>query len=220
MEQLRKMLLKSKTYFILLILWLIFLCIPILIFSKENSFIAVNIHRSLFMDILATGFTAMGDGLFVIALIIILFLCKRRLISINLLASYLISGLVAQILKHIFPLPRPFGVIKDHIVYTAPWSHLHTWGSFPSGHTTSAFAAATTICLFTKSKKLKIVVFCMACMTAYSRVYLGQHFIEDVWFGTLFGTLSSIFCFMIFLAWVKHRESKQSIKSNLFEYDF
>jgi undecaprenyl-diphosphatase len=59
--------------------------------------------------------------------------------------------------------------------------------SFPSGHTMSAFTAATIITVFYPS--LAIVVFFCAVSIAVSRVVLGMHFLSDVLVGALIGVL-------------------------------
>jgi undecaprenyl-diphosphatase len=57
--------------------------------------------------------------------------------------------------------------------------------SFPSGHTMSAFAAATSITMFYPS--LAAGVFFCAVSIALSRVILGMHFLSDVVAGALIG---------------------------------
>jgi membrane-associated phospholipid phosphatase len=70
--------------------------------------------------------------------------------------------------------------------------------SFPSGHTASVFAAAITISLFASRKRwVSGICFLFACLTAYSRVYLGEHFVEDVWIGSLEGVVFGTICFLL-----------------------
>ena len=60
--------------------------------------------------------------------------------------------------------------------------------SFPSGHTTAAFAAATVlICDHWKGRWIVLIV---AILVAFSRLYLYVHFLTDVICGALIG----IFC--------------------------
>jgi membrane-associated phospholipid phosphatase len=69
--------------------------------------------------------------------------------------------------------------------------------SFPSGHTTSAFALATTIAIISKDKKIGLFCFILAALTGYSRIYLGQHFLEDVGFGSLLGVGTTCIYFIL-----------------------
>ena len=40
--------------------------------------------------------------------------------------------------------------------------------------------------------RLKLVLFIIACLTAYSRVYLGEHFLSDILAGSALGVLTSV----------------------------
>jgi membrane-associated phospholipid phosphatase len=63
--------------------------------------------------------------------------------------------------------------------------------SFPSGHTTSAFALAFILAHSTNKISIQIILLIFAITTGYSRMYLGQHFLTDVLFGSLLGTFIS-----------------------------
>lgn len=63
--------------------------------------------------------------------------------------------------------------------------------SFPSGHTITAFAAITPLCLAFPEFQLALG-FC-ALSVAVSRVVLGMHFLSDVLAGALAGTLLGLF---------------------------
>ncbi len=57
--------------------------------------------------------------------------------------------------------------------------------SFPSGHATLSFAAASTLAFFDRRRKLYYYSF--ATLIAYSRIYLGCHFFFDVLAGGALG---------------------------------
>jgi membrane-associated phospholipid phosphatase len=71
--------------------------------------------------------------------------------------------------------------------------------SFPSGHSTSAFALFTCLALITENKLLKIIFIAFALTAAFSRTYLSQHWLVDVTFGSLIGTLSAVIFYFIFI---------------------
>ncbi|MFT4036695.1 MAG: phosphatase PAP2 family protein [Thermomicrobiales bacterium] len=82
--------------------------------------------------------------------------------------------------------PRPF-VAHDAVLLI---SH-HADGSFPSDHTTFAFAVGTSILLV--SRRLGMLALLAAGAMAFARVYVGVHYVSDVVAGALIGTLSAIF---------------------------
>jgi undecaprenyl-diphosphatase len=57
--------------------------------------------------------------------------------------------------------------------------------SFPSGHTITAFAVATSLSFFYPT--LAVLLFCFALCIAVSRIILGMHFLTDVVAGALIG---------------------------------
>lgn len=60
--------------------------------------------------------------------------------------------------------------------------------SFPSGHTAASFAGATSL-LFGGRKKLGWAMLALACVIAFSRLYLYVHYPTDVLGGMCVGTL-------------------------------
>jgi membrane-associated phospholipid phosphatase len=69
---------------------------------------------------------------------------------------------------------------------------MHKQFSFPSGHSTTVFAIATLLSLFYKSPRISVFLVIISSLTAFSRVYLSQHFIQDVLAGSFFGIVSSL----------------------------
>ena len=67
----------------------------------------------------------------------------------------------------------------------------HTNGSFPSGHTTSAFAAATVFAVEYRNKPLiPIVAYTMATLVGLSRITENKHWATDVFTGAALGYLT------------------------------
>lgn len=59
--------------------------------------------------------------------------------------------------------------------------------SFPSGHTTAAFATATALSLSTKKWQWAVPAYAYAGLVGYSRMRLGVHYPSDVLAGALIG---------------------------------
>ena len=126
-------------------------------------------------------------------------------------SAMILSALSTQILKHIINAPRPVTWFEMFMPETqlplVEGVKMNNWFSFPSGHTTSFFALAFVVCiLFTSSPRIhrlarslvQIVLFALATLGGYSRIYLSQHFAKDVFAGILVGTLITIVCYAIF----------------------
>ena len=64
--------------------------------------------------------------------------------------------------------------------------------SFPSGHTSSAFATATLLTLSTRKWYVAAPSFIWAGTVAYSRMYLGVHYPSDIFGGIVIGIGSGL----------------------------
>jgi membrane-associated phospholipid phosphatase len=78
--------------------------------------------------------------------------------------------------------------------------------SFPSGHTVTAFSAGVVITYLAKNKAWGAVLLFAALMVGYSRMYLSQHFFEDVTVGSVVGVL-------ITFLWLSYIDRKEFINS-------
>ena len=58
---------------------------------------------------------------------------------------------------------------------------------FMSSHASNAFGFSLFLSLLMRQRILTLTLFFWACMTAYSRIYLGVHFISDIVPGALVG---------------------------------
>ncbi len=96
-------------------------------------------------------------------------------------------------LKYGINRPRPFEQYPNDIVTRTNASKY----SFPSGHTSSAFATATALSLSTKKWYVSVPSYAYACAVGYSRMRLGAHFPSDVLGGMVLGVGSSLLVFQI-----------------------
>lgn len=182
-------------YFFLLII-AIFVWI---FYSKPDGFILLNPYHSKFLNVLFIGITLIGDGIFSGVLSIILFFFNKKFLALMIFSSFAISGIVTQILKFFISEARPgLFLAQTNYPYFIEHVTLHNFHSFPSGHSTSAFALAAVLSFAIKNKKYSILFLIMGTLVGYSRIYLGQHFITDVGVGSVIGVLFSILCWIYF----------------------
>lgn len=164
-------------------------------YSQNYIILAINHHWTPEQDTFFAAMTNLGDGYFVIlaALIALYFSYQRGTL---ILAGYALSGIIVQISKtFIFPDSHRPAFVMSHVL---PWLHtvadvrMYQNSSFPSGHTTSAFALFAMLAFFSRSPLVKFLCILPAVGVAYSRMYLLQHFLLDVHVGSVLGTGTAV----------------------------
>ena len=101
-----------------------------------------------------------------------------------------LPGLVSAVLKRAIGRARPMEWTAESPLAFTPWNwSAYTYQSFPSGHSTTAFAFALSIAfLWPRSLWPMLVV---AALIAVSRVVTGQHYITDITAGAVLGILGA-----------------------------
>ena len=157
----------------------------------------VNGFHNGFLDRFFYWVTFFGDGLtFALVIIVLLFLTYRQ--AILGLVIFLGTAGLTQFLKRVVFADhlRPVGRLgREFDLYLPAGVEPLMNNSFPSGHTTTAFALATFLTLVLRQKNWWPVFLGLAILTGYSRVYLTHHFPIDVWVGSVIGTLGAVLLF-------------------------
>jgi membrane-associated phospholipid phosphatase len=183
---------------IFVLIWII-LGAVLLIWDKKEIHLFLNQFHTVFFDLFFRTITFFGNGFMIAALaLIFLFVSFRKAIIIG--VSGALSGLLAQFFKRVVfsNIPRPkafFDQVSD--LYFVPGVDVHSSFSFPSGHSATVFSLFFILILYTKNKVLQILLLFVALLTGYSRIYLSQHFLIDVYFGGLLGIFISITIFTL-----------------------
>lgn len=206
-----KNILRDNIAFLVPYLALLLSVLPfLLVFPKGDIHLWMNSYNSNFSDFFFRIITFMGDGVFVcMAGVLFLFISFRS--SVLILSSYLFSGLIVQIFKRfVFTnSPRP-SVFFEHYgaLHVVQGVEMHGSGSFPSGHSASAFALFLILAMITKDNRLKVLCLPAATAVAFSRVYLSQHFLMDVYAGSIIGVASAVLVYRLMtyrpLNWYNH----------------
>ena len=113
--------------------------------------------------------------------------------GLEIAGAIIISQGVSSALKYSINRQRPFDAYPDLI-----YNHSDpTDPSFPSGHTSVAFATATSLSMAFPKWYVIVPSFGYATAMGYSRLRLGVHYPSDVLAGAVIGVGSSIFSFKL-----------------------
>ena len=163
-----------------------------LLLGRENLFLSLNINLGWWADQFFSVFTQLAEGWIWIPYLIIVFgWFKKDFVFI--LLNFLTSTLLTQLPKnYIWPdVNRPIASgIPLSKIHTVTGVEVHTYNSFPSGHTATAFSLLFLTVYFFPNKKVFWIAAIYALLCAYSRVYLGQHFPIDLAGGIIAAILS------------------------------
>lgn len=191
-------------FFACCILWWIGGSALLFLSDKEEIYRYINIRHSRFLDGLMPLVSDMGTAPLIIGACLLLIAFRRQFRSWGfVLMALLCNGipfLVCRAIKYAINAPRPLGYFNK-----AEWMHLvkgqpeQYYYSFPSGHTAGAFAFYCFLSLLLPDSKryMSILFFFIAMAVAYSRIYLSQHFYDDVYAGSMVGALTCLCVFLL-----------------------
>lgn len=128
-------------------------------------------------------------GVFVVPLggAALLFLAGRRWGAVFFLAAELVSAAFVQVLKHVVGRARP----EDMIVTS-------DFGSFPSGHVANAATLAVALFVIFPRVWVGIAGAVWVVLMAFSRTYLGAHWLSDTVGGALIGAAAALLVAAVF----------------------
>ncbi|ARM30538.1 phosphatase PAP2 family protein [Prosthecochloris sp. HL-130-GSB] len=107
-----------------------------------------------------------------------------------LFSSVALSGIAANIAKSILGRARP-RLYDHHDIFGFDFFHIdYAWLSFPSGHSATAFSAASALALM--FPRYRVICYCAAALVASSRVILAQHWVSDIVAGSFLGLMTTL----------------------------
>lgn len=128
--------------------------------------------------------TTLGNAgaIWLLMAVVLLIMPKHRTAGLAVLFSLVISFLIGNIvLKLFFARVRPFDIDTTiQLLIQRPRDF-----SFPSGHTAASFSSVSA--LFISKNRLWIPGLVLACLIAFSRLYLYVHYPSDVLAGAVLG---------------------------------
>jgi membrane-associated phospholipid phosphatase len=152
---------------------------------NTTLFRLINDAHNPMLDAFFGIVSGFGDGLVVALLCAMLMLYRLRL-GLAAMLAYLLSGLVAQLIKRVIDAPRPPAVLDHvHVIGATFTSH-----SFPSGHATSDGVMLLAAFLLWGARDARgWAVGALYLLAAIGRVYGGVHYPLDVAVGLVIGVL-------------------------------
>lgn len=146
-----------------------------------------------FTDTVFLGISQLGTELAFLAIAVVLYWCLDKRYAYRFFNVYILGVAITNFLKLGFKRTRPFNAYDVRSIGDPEPTY-----SFPSGHTESIASISTllTIKYGQKSKAVPIVCIAATLLVMLSRMYLGQHYLSDVFCGLTVG----VFCAIAFNA--------------------
>ena len=119
------------------------------------------------------------------------------------LGSFVVASSITQITKRIVLRERPFVAEPQRFTARIPEEDINY--SFPSGHATTAFNAATTLTLHYPKWYVAVPAYAWASAVGYSRMRLGVHYPSDVLAGAVTGAASAWLTYKIQQKWLNRK---------------
>jgi len=151
------------------------------------AFLTLNDAGRALNDTIAASLTQCGDTLF--ALSLFLLLAKRHPALLwHAVVAAVVAALLSRGIKVLMAEPRP-GAVLDIGTFRLVGPLLRH-GSFPSGHTVTAFVSAATLACYV-ARPWRFVLLLIAAAVGAGRVVVGAHWPIDVIAGATIGVASA-----------------------------
>lgn len=195
----------SAIWLFLLFFWSIWSAIlSLYAFDKVDTHLFINQFTTDILDSIMSNATHLGNLVFMIILTIVFFFFSTRYFFNFILTGLMITPIV-YIFKHYFESERPFAVFSQlgrlDELYIPEQEMLNQFYSFPSGHAATAFSMGVICALLSEKTKDKFLWLLLAVFVSFSRVYLSQHFLEDILLGSILGSIFAFISYEILDKW-------------------
>ena len=143
--------------------------------------------------------TQLGNMLTAMIAAFLFFIFNDRPLAIVIVIGTFTLWLFVEIIKAIADRDRPFLTLNDTRVIGLP----EKGDSFPSGHTTQIFFMTTLfIHYFRFGLGASIVLYIIAALVGFTRIYVGAHYPRDVVAGMVLGCVWGILATLIVSYWL------------------
>ena len=159
-------------------------------------FLYVNLrgYKAAWLDRVMWVFTQLGSFGFALLVAAFFFATGQRRVTLVLVLGEITLWLLVETIKALTDRGRPFTLLEGARVIG--WKALGL--SFPSGHTAQAFFLATLITNhFHFALLTRVVIYALAVLVGYTRIYVGAHYPRDVFGGALLGGVWGVMAVLV-----------------------
>lgn len=190
----------NRVFLLLMLVWLAAGLALVCCTDAFRLHVQLNAFHTNFGDSIVEPLTWLATGWAIIIVVIAMLFMNFRIAVLTALAG-IFSGLAAQLLKRFVfgSVMRPsayFDIMPD--LNLVQGLNFHSHFSFPSGHATTAFVLMFCISMLSRKHIVKIICFVLALLLSFTRIYLSQHFFEDILAGSALGVVVVIICALFF----------------------
>ncbi len=154
----------------------------------EALFLLINNAGTPALDDLWWLVTELGKGEYATGIAVILCVAALKRLPWDLipllLACAVVAGVLTEQIKHAVDRPRPLSTLGPKVRVVGEELRQR---SFPSGHTSCAFALAVGGAARVSRRRAWAVGLVLAAAVGFSRIYVGAHYPLDVLAGALLG---------------------------------
>lgn len=188
---------KNPIFFFLLLLFNIVAVVILLICKKGNEVLWMQQQHNQVLDFIFSTITKIVETNSMILFFIFYFFINRKLFWYNGINMLLILIVVQSLKRLVFDTMLRPGAVLAELAATGNNDLLSLY-SFPSGHTAAAFSLMVMpLFLYPNKIWLQFSVFILALAIGISRIYLGQHFLQDVIAGADIGVAVTVFSYFL-----------------------
>ncbi len=163
----------------------------------------LHIFAGSWLDVLMAWITALGNEIFYVLMIPLMYWCVSKRLASLVGASFLVSALVNDVAKHIYENPRPAAELLKEGIRELNMKYIpENSPGFPSGHTQNTVVFWGTLAWFARRRIITVISALLIVLIPYSRMYLGIHYLGDVIGGFIIGAIL-FFILIWLLPWIE-----------------